>query len=80
MALDTAGIVGYYKNFKYNKLESNFESNFFLQAEFNGHWRKGPGATMGEEMEQCFATMSRYGNSIKHENKARTFFFATIIE
>lgn len=29
---------------------------------------------MGEEMEQCFATMSRYGNSIKHENKARTYF------
>jgi len=31
-----------------------------------GHWIKGVGATVGEELEQVNASMSLYGNRTKH--------------
>ena len=30
------------------------------------HWKKGVGATVGEEQEQVNASMSLYGNKTKH--------------
>ena len=38
-----------------------------------GHARKGVGATIGEEMEQVNATISRYGNKVKHMTKESNF-------
>lgn len=35
-----------------------------------GHWRKGAAATLGEEHEQVFATVSKYGTVIRHMTKA----------
>ena len=36
------------------------------QILYVGHWKKGVGATVGEEQEQVNASMSLYGNKTKH--------------
>ena len=38
-----------------------------------GHWRKGAAATLGEEHEQVFATVSKYGSVTRHMTKASMY-------
>jgi hypothetical protein len=38
-----------------------------------GYAREGVGETIGEEMEQVNATVSRYGNKVKHMTEESNF-------
>lgn len=48
----------------------HFLSFQFYQILWSGHWKKGAAATLGEEQEQVFSTMSRYGSCTKHMSDA----------
>lgn len=45
-----------------------------LQVVWSGEWLDGTGRSTGEETEQLFSYLSRFGNTTKHQSPESIFF------
>lgn len=51
-------------------LRFSFFFFFFLKVKWSGAYQEGAGSTLGEEVEQCNAFLSRIAVTTKHMSKA----------
>ena len=48
---------------------------FLFQVIWSGEWLEGTGRSTGEETEQLFSYLSRFGNTTKHQSPESILFY-----
>ncbi|XP_045034630.1 uncharacterized protein LOC116930710 [Daphnia magna] len=65
---------------KINEKKIQEKKRIVAEILWSGHWKKGAAATLGEEQEQVFSTMSRYGSCTKHMSDAYKILVARLLK